>query len=161
MNATASRGRIDDGDIADISDVMVVMAEAFDPAYGEAWTDAQCAGIMGMPGTWLVVARDDGVPTGFALARTFAGEGELLLLAVRPAYRQSGIGQSLLKRIIHESRRLGVARLHLEVRAGNEAIHLYRRAGFEQVGVRKGYYRGKDDKGFDALTFSRDLTVSS
>ncbi len=161
MNDAASRGEIDDGSIADIADVMTVMAEAFDPAFGEAWTDAQCAGIMGMPGTWLVVARRGGVATGFALARAFAGEGELLLLAVRPDYRGTGIGRSLLERIIAESRRLGVERLHLEVRDGNGAIHLYRRAGFAQVGLRKGYYRGKGDKSLDALTFSRDLMASS
>ena len=47
---------VSDACTADLGEVMQVMGEAFDPLYGEAWTEAQCAGIMGMPGTWLLVA---------------------------------------------------------------------------------------------------------
>jgi ribosomal-protein-alanine N-acetyltransferase len=50
---------------------------------------------------------------------------------------------------------LGVVAGFLEVRTSNAgAIALYRRFGFEQKGVRKGYY---PDNGEDALLFRRDF----
>lgn len=151
---------IDPGGIADLGDVMVAMGDAFDPEYGEAWTEAQCSGILGMPGSWLLIARQDGKPAGFALIRTIAGESELLLIAVRNRYRRQGIARALLDGAIRDAEREGVHSFHLEVRSGNPAIELYRGAGFEQVGTRRDYYRGRSGKVFDALTFKRLLGVN-
>lgn len=149
-----ARVAIEDGAAADLDDVMIAMAEAFDPAFGEAWTEPQCLGILGMPGTWLLVARRDGEPVGFALARAIADEAELLLLAVRPRFRGRGIGKALLDRVMADARARGIATLHLEVRSGNDAIRLYAVAGFSEVGVRRDYYRGSDGRSFDALSFN-------
>ena len=119
---------IEPGGIADMADVMLAMGDAFDPEFGEAWTEAQCAGVLGMPGSWLLIARGQSEPAGFALLRKVADEAELLLIA--------------------------------EVRDGNPALVLYRGAGFVQVGRRRGYYRGRSGKVFDALTFKRQLSVN-
>lgn len=151
---------IDRGGIADLDDVMVAMGDAFDPEYGEAWTEAQCAGILGMPGSWLLIARQDGTPAGFALIRTIAGESELLLIAVRNRYRRHGIARALLDTAMVEARDEGVLAFHLEVRRCNPAVELYRAAGFQQVGTRHDYYRGRSGKVFDALTFKRLLRVN-
>jgi len=145
---------IESAGMDDLPDVMQVMASAFDPEYGEAWTEPQCAGILGMPGTWMVIARKGRTPVGFALARAIADDGELLLLAVDSNHQRTGIGQALLSRIIEDAADAGVSVLHLEVRACNSAVQLYKQSGFEQVGIRKGYYRGRFDKIFDALTFN-------
>ena len=66
--------------------VMEVMEAAFGDRYGEAWTRSQCAGILPMTGVSLMLARDpdSGVPIGFSLFRSVAGQAELLLLAVLP-----------------------------------------------------------------------------
>jgi ribosomal-protein-alanine N-acetyltransferase len=152
--------RIERGGMADLPDVMVSMADAFDPEYGEAWTEAQCAGILGLPGTWLLIARAGTEPAGFALLRTIAGEAELLLIAVRNRYRRQGIARALLDQALAEARADGVESFHLEVRACNPAIALYRGAGFFQVGTRRAYYRGRSGKVFDALTFKRHLGVN-
>lgn len=157
MSATDLALRIDAGGIADLSDVMTVMRDAFDPVFGEAWTEAQCAGILGMPGAHLVIARKSGAPVGFAMTRTIAGESELLLLAVCRAARRSGIGKALLDRTVADATRDGASAVHLEVRAGNGAVFLYRSAGFEQIGTRRNYYRGGAGDVFDALTFRREL----
>lgn len=157
MTATDTAVRVDAGGIADLSDVMIAMRDAFDPEFGEAWTEAQCAGILGMPGSRLLVARRGLDPAGFAMTRTIAGETELLLLAVRRAYRRTGIGRSLLDHAIDEARNEGADALHLEVREGNGAVLLYQGAGFEQVGRRRHYYRGHSGKVFDALTFRLKL----
>lgn len=151
---------VEPGGMADLPDVMIAMCDAFDPEYGEAWTEAQCAGILGLPGTWLLVARADGDPAGFALLRTVMGEVELLLIAVRKRYRRQGVAQSLLTHAMRDAQGHGSATLHLEVRDGNPAIALYRNAGLEPVGVRRGYYRGRSGRVFDALTFRLNLAVN-
>ena len=147
--------RIDEGGALDLPEVMQVMGESFDPAFGEAWTAPQCAGLLPMPGVWLTLARSGGETVGFALARTVAGEAELLLLAVRGSAQRRGAGGRLLARFIEDADRKGVEKLHLEVRDGNPAMGLYIRAGFREVGRRKNYYQGAGGQLFDALTLAR------
>jgi len=149
--------RLAEGSPADLDAVMCVMREAFDPAFGEAWTRAQCLGILGLPGVWLTIAYLDEDPSGFALSRIVADEAELLLIGVRPAFRRVGIATALIERTIQIAATGGAVRLHLEVRAGNSAINLYRKAGFSEIGRRKSYYRGADGQLYDALTLNVDL----
>jgi ribosomal-protein-alanine N-acetyltransferase len=152
--------RVEPGGMADLPDVMIAMGDAFDPQYGEAWTEAQCAGILGMAGSWLLVARSGSDPAGFALLRTVADETELLLIAVRNRYRRQGVAHALLDQAIGDAAAEAVTTLHLEVREGNPAAELYRRLGFVQIGMRRAYYRGRSGKVFDALTFKKRLGVN-
>jgi ribosomal-protein-alanine N-acetyltransferase len=89
------------------------------------------------------------------MVRSVADEAELLLLAVDPACRRRGIASALLRAVIAEAQAGGIADLHLEVRAGNEAVNLYVAQGFAKVGERRGYYRGKTGQVFDAHTYRR------
>ncbi|MET0309042.1 MAG: GNAT family N-acetyltransferase [Sphingomonas sp.] len=146
-----------EGGLQDLPSVSVIMQEAFDSRFGEAWTSAQCMGMMSLPGVWLVVASLEGIDSGFALARSTGEEAELLLLATHPAARRRGIAGALLRAIVAEARDRGVQEMHLEVRAGNEAVQLYRREGFDKVGERRAYYRGNTGQAFDAQTFARKL----
>lgn len=145
------------GDAADLPVVAEIMAEAFDPRFGEAWTTAQCLGMFALTGVWLTLARRDGIFVGFALSRVIAGDGELLLLAVRPSARRRGVGAALLRTVISEAILRSASRLHLEVRAGNRAAELYRSQEFEKIGTRKDYYRGISGEMFSAETYSRRL----
>lgn len=146
---------IAEGGLADLEAVMRVMEDSFDPAYGEAWTSAQCAGLMPMPGVWLTLARRGEEVVGFALARIVLNEAELLLLAVRQDGQGQGIGRMLLDRFILVAANRGADRLHLEVRDGNPAMKLYAKSGFCEVGRRKSYYTGRDGQIYDALTLTR------
>ena len=141
----------------DLDAVMSIMGEAFDSSFGEAWTRPQCAGILPMHGVVmsLALARDE--PVGFSLARTVAGESELLLLAVRPEWRGRGVGTALVDNFIRIGRAAGANLLHLEVRDGNSALGLYQRSGFRLIGRRVKYYRGTDGQQFDALTMALDI----
>lgn len=145
------------GQPADLHAVTAIMADAFDPRYGEAWTPSQCIGMLALPGVWFTLARVEGEAVGFALARVVLDESELLLLAIRPAMRRRGIGGALLRSIIADARDRGAALMHLEVRANNDAANFYRGAGFSKIGERRDYYRGNDGKLFDAHTFSRTI----
>ena len=149
--------RVEPGDARDIDHVIHVMQLAFDPAFGEAWTRSQCAGILPMSGVALFVARspDDDEMIGFSLQRVIADEAELLLLAVAPSWRGRGIGRALLGQFADDARDRGAHRLHLEVRDGNPAVQMYRLAGFDLAGRRSKYYHGAGNQLFDALTFVR------
>ena len=151
-----TRVSIDAAGIAELDAVMEVMRNSFDPAFGEAWTGPQCAGLLPLPGVWLTLARDGGEPAGFALSRVVAGEAELLLLAVRKDVQRRGVGADLVRRFIADAQSRGARKLHLEVRDGNPAIMLYKRAGFSEIGSRFNYYRGPGGRLYDALTLGRD-----
>lgn len=145
------------GNAGDVPLIDRIMAAAFDPRFGEAWTQSQCIGMLTLPGVWLTIAEADGRPAGFALARVVADEAELLLLATVPELRGRGIGGALLRSVLDEARDASARRIHLEVRGNNEAIRLYRREGFAKVGERRDYYRSKDGVRHDAHSFARDL----
>jgi len=79
-------------------------------------------------------------------------EGEITNIAVLPENRGKGVGFALLCAAKDHCRQIGVHTLHLEVRTGNcNAVALYRKCGFVQTGMRRGYYA---DNGEDALLFS-------
>lgn len=143
------------GDARDVATVDTLMAAAFDPRFGEAWTRNQCLGVLAMPGVRLTLAMVDDAPAGFAMVRAVADEAELLLLGVDPRFRRRGIATALLRAVIAEAQVTGIADLHLEVRANNEAVKLYTAQGFAKVGERRGYYRGKTGETFDAHTYRR------
>ena len=147
MNLVA--GRADD-----LDSVMRIMSEAFPERYGEAWTRSQCAGILPMTGVSLTLAEEaDSEIVGFSLYRTIADDSELLLLAVSPRAQSRGVGRRLLQDFIENAKKNGAARIHLEVRDGNDAIRIYEAAGFVQSNRRRNYYQGRDGNQYDALTF--------
>lgn len=145
------------GAAADLLTVESIMADAFDPRFGEAWTRGQCVGILAMPGVWLTIAEVGGAAAGFALSRLVADEAELLLLATRPAARRRGVARALLRSVIGDAVSRGAVTLHLEVRDGNDAIKLYTAAGFARVGERRNYYRGAGGQMFNGFTFRREI----
>jgi len=146
---------IAEGSAADLGAVMRVMEDSFDPAFGEAWTAPQCAGLLPMSGVWLSLAREEERVIGFALARVVGSEAELLLLAVDRSSQGRGVGRMLLDRFSAVAASKGAEQLHLEVREGNHAVSLYRRNGYREVGRRRNYYSGRDGQLFDALTLAK------
>ena len=86
----------------------------------------------------LLVAVCDGRVAGFVVARRLAeGEGELLNLAVDPAFRRRGIG----RRLVAEVTSFYPGVLWLEVRDSNiDARKFYQSLGFCEAGYRAGYY---------------------
>lgn len=145
-----------EGGATDLAAVMRVMQDSFDPAFGEAWTAPQCAGLLPMAGVWLSLVRQDEAVIGFALGRIVRDEAELLLLAVHRSSQGKGVGQMLLDRFGAVAASKGAEQLHLEVREGNHAVRLYSRNGYREVGRRRNYYNGRDGQLFDALTLAKN-----
>src|SRR5215470_6346551 len=78
-----------------------------------------------------------------------AGEAHILNLCVGETYRCRGVGRRLLGSLIERATAAGMADAFLEVRPSNTAaIRLYLALGFEQAGMRRGYYQavnGRED----------------
>lgn len=150
--------------MTDLDKLMEVMEEAFDPHFREAWTRRQVEDSLLTPSTFMLLANDCGEPcaegeraAGFVLARQALDEIELLLIAVRPAVRGSGVGRRLLDRFLEIAVQRQAAKVFLEMRANNPAESFYRNAGFTQIGLRPDYYRTVLGNPIDALTFAREV----
>jgi len=152
--------------LAILDRIMAVMEAAFDPAYGEAWNRRQVADALTMPSTYALVVDAEGTPmtdgpaeaaAGFVLTRHVLDEEELLLIAVVPAARRQGVGAALIEHLFTTARQRGTARIYLEMRRGNPAVHLYSKLGFEPIGERRNYYRMANGERLDAITFGRSI----
>ena len=141
--------------VADLSAVMRVMEAAFDPVYGEAWSAAQLLTLFALPSARVSLAWDGEQPCGFAAARIAGPESELLLLAVDPDRRGQGVGKLLMDDWQQWALLEGADDYFLEMRADNDAVHLYQSAGFSECGRRPAYYRGADGVLRDAITMRR------
>ena len=103
-----------------------------------------------------VCARSvDGLLVGYAgisrLGRRPPFEYEVHTIGVDPAYQGQGIGRRLLNELLDFA---GDGVVYLEVRTDNAAaIALYRSVGFDQIGLRRHYYR---ISGADAYTMLRN-----
>ncbi len=92
------------------------------------------------------------------MARSVAGEGEILTIAVPPEYRRQGFGAQLLDATLGWFEKSAADAIFLEVACGNQAaIALYCRFGFCETGRRKGYTIGQDGAKQDALRMGLDL----
>ncbi len=80
---------------------------------------------------------------GYAFMMSALDEMHLLSLTIDVPWQGRGWGRYLLEAVMERARTLDCHSLFLEVRAGNaRARNLYERAGFQVVGVRRGYYPG-------------------
>jgi [ribosomal protein S18]-alanine N-acetyltransferase len=97
------------------------------------------------PDTLTAVACEGGRIAGFSIMEFGDERAHLVLLAVRPPHRRMGIGRRLVDWLVESARTAGIASLHLELRAGNEAARgFYRAMGFDETIVVPGYYRGRE-----------------
>jgi ribosomal-protein-alanine N-acetyltransferase len=113
------------------------------------WTAAEFAAVLAGPGAFLLT--DGG---GFLIGRAVADAAEILTLAVPAAARRRGTGRRLVAAFEAEARARGAVRAFLEVAADNApALALYRGAGWQEAGRRRGYYT----PGIDALLLAKVL----
>jgi ribosomal-protein-alanine N-acetyltransferase len=135
-----------------------VLSALYESAFGEAWAADQLAQLLAGPGVFALIALDAAAePAGYALGRVAADEAELLSIALLPDRRRRGGGRLLLDAVIDRCEMAGAAALFLEVATDNAAaLALYRGAGFENAGLRKGYYK-VGNTAVDAIVMKRAL----
>jgi len=102
-----------------------------------------------------IVAQEGFVLLGYAGVWLIFDEGHITNVAVHPRARGRRIGELLLANIMALASANGAVVVTLEVRPSNDAaLSLYRRMGFEEKGLRRGYYL---DNGEDALIMVKKL----
>ena len=101
--------------------------------------------------------ENDEMIQAYGVMSAAAGESHILNLTVRPESQRQGIGSRLLKHFQQLARRHGADTLMLEVRPSNRnAISLYEKLGFNEIGVRRNYYPAAEGRE-DALLLALSL----
>jgi ribosomal-protein-alanine N-acetyltransferase len=94
---------------------------------------------------------------GYGVMSLGAGEAHVLNVCVRDEFRSRGFGRRLLEHLLERAAAAGVHEAFLEVRPSNTAaIRLYQRLGFEQIGIRRGYYQAVEGRE-DAIVLKLEL----
>lgn len=94
---------------------------------------------------------------GHGILSVAVGESHLLNVCISQDYQGNGFGRLLVEHLIARARHRKAARIFLEVRPSNQvAYHLYDELGFNEIGVRKGYYPAAGGRE-DALVLAKEL----
>lgn len=122
------------------------------------WTPARIRDCIEDTETMVLVASISGVIEGFAIMKFLDDDAHLLLLAVQPKSRQSGIGRAMVEWLEKSCRTAGIQRIRLEVRASNDAARrFYEKLGFGLVSQVAAYY-GKREA---AVVMGKSLIAAS
>jgi ribosomal-protein-alanine N-acetyltransferase len=127
------------------SDLCKAAAELEKACLSTAWSESQLADIIGKENYRYVTALTEGKLSGVGGVICTEDSAEIFTVAVSAEHRKKGIGGKILSELIAFCKRIGTKSIFLEVEEGNEsAIALYSKFGFLQVGLRKGFYHGKN-----------------
>lgn len=95
---------------------------------------------------YLVAELPDGTLAGYAACWFVVDEGHVTNVAVSPSWRGKGLGRQLLNELIRLAEIEKILLMTLEVRVGNKAARsLYQAGGFQDVGLRRGYYADNNE----------------
>ncbi|WEO76713.1 tRNA (adenosine(37)-N6)-threonylcarbamoyltransferase complex transferase subunit TsaD [Cryobacterium sp. SO2] len=128
----------------DVDAIMLLETHIFE---NDAWSTEMMARDVADPGCYYLVAFPPDSPEhivayGGLQAALRSPESDIQTIAVAEVARGRGLGRVLMLSLITEARKRGARETFLEVRADNPgAQHLYRSLGFEDLGVRRGYYQ--------------------
>jgi len=122
----------------DIDGVMVVEKMSFSTPWSR---DAFVKEVTENNLARYMVAEIDDTIVGYGGVRLILDEGHITNIAVHKNYRGYGIGHILVDGLVDVCKRLNIERMTLEVRESNTpARNLYKDHGFEDIGIRPGYY---------------------
>jgi ribosomal-protein-alanine N-acetyltransferase len=124
-----------------------------------AWSaETWWAELAGRPRrSYVVLDGGDGIE-GYAGVDLGGDVADVMTVAVVPGWRGRGLADLLVGELVRRAGKSGAGSVMLEVRADNgPARRLYERHGFEEVSVRRRYYRQPDGPDVDALVMRRRL----
>ena len=115
--------------------------------FHDPWSERSVGSELTNPLSLWLGALDGDRVAGYVGSQSVLGESDMMNVAVHPDYRRQGIAEALCNALVEALKQKGNHCLTLEVRASNEpAKALYEKLGFQQVGLRKNYYRNpKED----------------
>ncbi len=118
------------------------IAELETLCFSDPWPASAIAPELTNPLSLWLVAMEGERLAGYVGSQTVLEETDMMNIAVHPDFRRQGVGEALVNALVAALKDRGSRQLTLEVRASNEpAKTLYEKLGFQQIGLRKNYYR--------------------
>lgn len=125
-----------------IDGLAAVEEECFSSGFGRSTFEKELENKIA---TYLV-AEKDGRVLGYAGLWNICGSADIMNVGVLKEYRRCGIANTLLAELEKYCLDNGIFEINLEVRVSNiPAQELYKKMGYKEIAVRKGYYDGKED----------------
>lgn len=124
--------------IEDIPAIVEIEKECF----SLPWSEKSFAeSIVREDTIFLVCEETDGTLMGYIGMYVSFGEASITNVAVASQFRKKGCGKQLVIAAKTAAKEAGAEAILLEVRVSNEpAISLYKKQGFENLGIRKKFY---------------------
>lgn len=129
--------------------VIVPFEERFAPdaakiekaCFSEPWSEQSLLSELKREDSVMFAAILGEKVIGWAGLQYVCGEGSVTNIAVLPEFRRIGAGEKLTCALIAACEQLSLVSLTLEVRPSNTAaILLYKKLGFEDIGIRPNFY---------------------
>ncbi len=116
-------------------------------SFEDPWTYAMLYDdIIENSNTVYMVVELHGEIIGYGGMWVVLDEAHITNVCILPGYRKMGYARALMKELIRESKAQGAKSMTLEVRVSNKpALRLDKQCGFTIQGLRKRYYRNKED----------------
>ncbi len=130
-------------------------------AYPFPWTRGNFRDSLAAGYDAQLLHEPDGALAAYSVAMDGVGETHLLNLTVAPAWRRQGLACALLDALAARARVRAPTCVWLEVRVSTErAREVYRRYGFVEVGLRRGYYPAAGGQREDAQVMQLALAAN-
>ena len=128
-------------DIQDLEEIKDILLSDFD----DFWSYEVLREELLSDSSLYIVAKKQNEIIGFAGIKIIIDEADIMNIVVKKSYRNNGIGSLLLENLILISNKKNLNFINLEVDCKNTiAINLYKKFGFEEISLRKNYYKNND-----------------
>lgn len=122
-----------------------------DSSYDFPWSEKLIFDCIAVGYHGYLVEFDNQV-IAYAIYRLAVGEAHLFNIAVLPEYQHKKVGNAFLKFLLDQMKIDGAKKVLLEVRVSNAAArNLYKKYGFKEQGIRKGYYPADNNTREDGI----------
>ena len=125
----------------DLNSIANILQSDFD----DFWNYNILSNELNSSNSIYLVAKINDEIIGFAGITLILDEAEINNIVIKKDFRKNGYSKILLQNLIDLSKKQNIKKINLEVNIENTvAINLYHSFNFKDVGLRKGYYKGKD-----------------
>lgn len=125
---------LQEGDIEEVSRIESL-------SFSMPWSAKDFRDLLSRSYCTYLVALAEGKIVGCCGYTDSCHEATIDNVVVDPAYRNQGVAQAMLRKLIDTGRDAAVEAFTLEVRVSNQtALHLYEKFGFRSEGIRPNFY---------------------
>ena len=146
--------------VEDLDEMMLIETRCYAFPWSRGnFVDSLASGYRAI-GLWGLDRHGETALWGYAWAMEGVDELHLLNLTVHPEHQRRGHATRLLDDLVHWAVPRALTWLWLEVRASNVAARrLYEGYGFEEAGLRRGYYPNARSTREDAVLMRLDMRM--